>query len=322
MINETPTENSMLCRNCQVPCQRFGKHRNGLRRFRCRTCKRTYTEAHQRTLGSMYISGERAALVIRLLVEGNSIRSTERISGMDRNTILSLLVKAGERCQRLMQQKIEYLDVKDVECDEIWGYCFKKQGRVRPEESRARIGDCWCYVALERTTKLVLAYHVGRRNRVDTEAFLNKLRYATSDRTFQLSTDGFQAYVQAVGLTLQDRVDYAQIIKVYGSPREGEQRYSPGEVIGMEVVPVMGRPDLRRTCTSHVERQNLSIRMGMRRMTRLTNAFSKKWENMEAAYALHFAWYNFCRVHSSLRVTPAMQQGITDHVWTIQELIA
>ena len=322
MLSHEKAEMTMTCRDCQRECQRFGRHRNGLRRFRCPNCKRTYTEAHQRTLGSMYVSADRAALVIRLLVEGNSIRSTERISGMDRNTILSLLVTAGERCRRVMQQKIEYLDVQDVEVDEIWGYCFKKQGRVRPDESRAPIGDAWCYVGIERTTKLVLAWHLGRRSRVDTEAFLNKLRYATSDRTFQLSTDGFQAYPPAVGLTLQDRVDYAQIIKVYGAPREGEQRYSPAEVIGLEVVPVMGKPNMRRVCTSHVERGNLTIRMGMRRMTRLTNAFSKKWENLDAAYALHFAWYNFCRVHSSLRVTPAMQQGITNHVWTIQELIS
>ncbi|HTX40581.1 MAG TPA: IS1 family transposase [Acidobacteriaceae bacterium] len=322
MMSEAKTDISMVCGFCQIECQRFGKHRNGLRRFRCPNCKKTYTEQHSRMLGTMYISPEKTELAIKLLVEGNSIRSTERISGLDRNTILSLLVKAGERCRRVMQQKIEYLDVKNVEVDEIWGYCFKKQGRVRPDESRAQIGDAWCYVGIERTSKLVLAFHLGRRSRVDTEAFLNKLRYATSDRTFQLSTDGFQAYPAAVGLTLQDRVDYAQIIKVYGSPREGEQRYSPAEVISVDYVPVMGDPDIRRVCTSHIERQNLTIRMGMRRMTRLTNAFSKKWENLEAAYALHFAYYNFCRVHKTLRVTPAMEQGITDHIWTIAELIA
>lgn len=260
--------------------------------------------------------------VLQLLLEGMSVRSVERVAGIHRDTILRLLVVAGERCRRLMQRKIEHLPVRDVEADEIWGYVYKKEGHIRPDESRAPIGDAYCFVAMERTTKLVLAFHLGRRNRVDTEAFLGKLRYATSDQRFQLSTDGFNAYPPSVGLMLQDRVDYAQIIKVYGAPRDGEQRYSPAEVIGMELVPVMGKPDMRRTCTSHVERQNLSIRMGMRRMTRLTNAFSKKWENLEAAYALWFAFYNFCRIHKTLRVTPAMEQGITDHEWKLVDLIS
>lgn len=259
--------------------------------------------------------------VLQLLLEGMSVRSVERVAGIHRDTILRLLVVAGERCRRLMQRKIEHLPVRDVEADEIWGYVYKKEGHIRPDESRAPIGDAYCFVAMERTTKLVLAFHLGRRNRVDTEAFLGKLRYATSDQRFQLSTDGFNAYPPSVGLILQDRADYAQIIKVYGAPRDGEQRYSPAEVIGMELVPVMGKPDMRRTCTSHVERQNLSIRMGMRRMTRLTNAFSKKWENLEAAYALWFAFYNFCRVHKTLRVTPAMEAGLSDEVYSVEWLL-
>jgi len=139
--------------------------------------------------------------------------------------------------------------------------------------------------------------------------------------SFQLTTDGWHIYPPAIGDSLAGQVDYAKLIKTYRNPREGEQRYSPGEVVSVEPVPVMGQPDPQRICTSHVERQNLSIRMGMRRMTRLTNAFSKKWENLEAAYALWFAFYNFCRVHKTLRVTPAMEQGITDHVWTVEELL-
>jgi transposase-like protein/IS1 family transposase len=311
----------MTCHSCRVACKRFGKHRNGLQRFRCSQCRKTFTEDHERPLDDMRLPLDKAVSVVSLLVEGMSVRSVERVTGVHRDTILRLLVFAGDRCRRLMQRKIEYLDVKNVEVDEIWGYVYKKQGHIRPDESRGPVGDAYCFVGMERSTKLVLAFHLGRRNRVDTEAFLNKLRYATSDKQFQLSTDGFQAYAPAVGLTLADRVDYAQIIKVYGAPRDGEQRYSPAEVISVDYVPVMGDPDIRRTCTSHVERQNLSIRMGMRRMTRLTNAFSKKWENLEAAYALWFAFYNFCRVHKSLRVTPAMEQGIADHPWTIGELL-
>jgi transposase-like protein/IS1 family transposase len=311
----------MTCHSCRIACKRFGKHRNGLQRFRCKQCRRTFTEDHQQPLGEMRLPLDKAVNALQLLLEGMSVPSVERVTGVHRDTILRLLVVAGERCRRLMQQKIEHLPVRDVEADEIWGYVQKKENHRLPGESGAQIGDAYCFVAMERSTKLVLAFHLGKRNRVCTEQFIEKVRYATSHGRFQLSTDGFQAYPLAVGLTLADRVDYAQIIKVYGAPRDGEQRYSPAEVISTETVPVMGKPDFRRVCTSHVERQNLSIRMGMRRMTRLTNAFSKKWENLEAAYALWFAFYNFCRVHKTLRVTPAMEQGITDHAWTIEELI-
>jgi hypothetical protein len=201
---------------------------------------------------------DKAVNVLQLLLEGMSVRSVERVTGIHRDTILRLLVFAGEKCRRLMQRKIEHLPVRDVGADEIWGYVGKKEGHKRPgEESGAQIGDAYCFVAMERNTKLVLAFHLGKRNRVCTEQFIEKVRYATSQRRFQLSTDGFQAYPLAVGLTLADRVDYAQIIKVYRNPRDGEQRYSPGEVISTEVVPVMGNPDFRRVCTSHVERQNL-----------------------------------------------------------------
>lgn len=324
MMSTAKADISMVCRFCQIECQRFGKHRNGLRRFRCPNCKKTFTEGHQRTLGMMYIPQDRAVLALQLLLEGNSIRSTERITNLDRNTIMRLLVLAGQRCRGLLLRKIEGVPVKDVEVDEIWGFVQKKEGHRRPDEQSklAKIGDAWCFVALERNTKLVLAWQVSKRGRVDVDRFIGKLRYATSSEPFQLTTDGYHRYAPSVTAGLQNRADYAQLIKVYGTPREGEQRYSPGEVISTEVVPVMGTPDPRRICTSHVERQNLTIRMGMRRMTRLTNAFSKKWENLEAAYALHFAYYNFCRIHKTLRVTPAMEAGVTDHIWTIAELIA
>jgi transposase-like protein/IS1 family transposase len=312
----------MTCHSCRIACKRFGKHRNGLQRYRCVQCRKTFTEDHDRPLDDMRLPFDKATSVLQLLLEGMSVRSVERVTGVHRDTILRLLILAGDRCRNLMQRKIEHLNVRDVEADEIWGYVFKKEGHIRPDESRAPIGDAYCFVGMERSTKLVLAWHLGRRNRVHTEAFLSKLRYATSNQRFQLSTDGFQAYPPSVGLILQDRVDYAQIIKVYGAPRDGEQRYSPAEVINTELVPVMGKPDSRRICTSHVERQNLSIRMGMRRMTRLTNAFSKKWENLESAYALWFAFYNFCRVHRTTRVTPAMESGLTNRIWSVAELLS
>jgi len=313
----------MKCAECNVDCQHFGKHRNGLRRYRCPVCKRTHTEPHARTLDTMYISQERAVLALQLLLEGNSIRSTERICGMDRNTVMSLLLKAGKRCQERMDAMIRNVPVNDVEADEIWGFCAKKEKARRPEEKDVYgIGDAWCFVGIERNTKLVLAWHLGKRDAESTHRFIGKLRYATGEQRFQLTTDGLALYKPAVNLALRGYADYAQLVKIYSTPREGEQRYSSGDVVEAVPVPVMGLPKRERICTSHVERTNLSIRMGMRRMTRLTTAYSKKWSHLEAAYALYFAYFNLCRVHSTLRVTPCMESKLTDRVWTIGELIS
>jgi len=174
---------------------------------------------------------------------------------------------------------------------------------------------------LERKTKLVLNFALGRRSQATTDAIIEGLWAATSPQRFQITTDGFQPYVSAITTTLSDRVDYAMQIKVYANSKD-EHRYSPGDVVDMEKVPVMGNPDTRRISTSHVERQNLTIRMSVRRLARLTNAFSKKWENLWTAYCLHFAYYNFCRIHQTIRVTPAMESNLTDHVWDLAELLA
>jgi len=265
------------------------------------------------------VSTEKAQQVIRLLVEGMSVRSVERTAGLHRDTIIRLLTTIGEGCERMMERRIRQLPVKDVQCDEMWGFVGCKE-RHKTEEHPAGFGDAYCFVAVERGTKLVLAWHLGRRNTHDTIAFIEKLDVATYGRS-QLTTDGFSAYPEAISLNLGTRVDFAQLIKVYASPRDGEQRYSPPEVVDAIPVPRIGRPVPQRICTSHVERQNLSMRMCIRRLTRLTNAFSKKWESLKAALALYFAYYNFCRIHGTLRVTPAMQQGIVDHVWTLEELI-
>lgn len=177
-------------------------------------------------------------------------------------------------------------------------------------------------MAIERDTKLVLNFALGKRDKATCDIFVEGLRQATSRQRFQITTDGFAPYVKSITDTLEDRVTFAQLIKVYRATPEGERRYSPAEVVSTEVVPVIGQPDPARICTSHIERQNLTMRMSIRRFTRLTNAFSKKWENHWAALALYFAFYNFCRIHSSIRVTPAMQAGITDHVWDLAELLA
>ena len=312
----------MICGTCNARCQRFGSHRNGLRRFRCSQCKRTYTEPHARTLDTMYIPEEKAVLVTRLLLEGNSIRSSERISGLDRTTIARLLILAGERCEKLLADTVTKLRVQDVEADEMWGFVgMKEKAKGNLHKNEDSLGDAYTYVALERNSKLILAWHLGKRNRQDTLAFILKLRNATDGR-FQLTTDGWPSYPDAVERVFGSAIDYAQLIKVYAASRDGEQRYSPAEVVDVEVVPRAGMPDYERICTSHVERQNLTMRMQIRRLTRLTNAFSKKWENLRAAIALHFAYYNFCRVHQTLRVTPAMEAGLTDHVWELKELLA
>ena len=309
------TDITMTCKECEVKCQRFGKHRNGLRRFRCPRCHKTYTEPHQPALEGSYVPREQVVLALRLLIEGNSLRSTQRISGLDINTLMKILVKAGEKCEKLMGRLIVNVPVKDVQCDEIWGYVGKKEAHKLPSEAHDNsIGDAYCFVAIERNTKLILNFALGRRDNDTTNIFIEGLRAATSPQRFQITTDGFVPYKQAITTTLSDRCDFAQLIKVYVNDPEGEHRYSPPDVTHTERVPVMGNPDPAKICTSHVERQNLTIRMQMRRLTRLTNAFSKKWENLWAAYCLHFAYYNFCRIHKTLRITPAMEAGITDRV--------
>lgn len=313
----------MTCTTCEIACRSFGRHRNGLRRFRCGTCKKTYTEVHEKPLGAMTVPMEKAVLAVQLLIEGSSIRTTERITGLHRDTILRLLVVAGEKCEKIMGRMIVNVPVADVECDEIWAFVQKKEGHKSPEEANdGSIGDAYCFVAIERNTKLVLNFALGRRSRQTTQVFIEGLRHATAHQNFQITTDGFKPYVHAISDTLGDRCSFAQLIKVYRRPVDGEARYSPATIESTEVVPVMGEPIPERICTSIVERQNLTIRMSMRRLTRLTNGFSKKWDNLWSAYCLHFAYYNFCRIHRTIRVTPAMESKLTDHVWSIAELLA
>ncbi len=202
-----------------------------------------------------------------------------------------------------------------------WGFISKKEKMVQPDDD-PNFGDAYCFVAIERHSKLVLNFTLGKRDQTTTNAFIEGLRHATASHNFQITTDGFRPYVSAIDGTLADRVDFAQLIKVYRATPDGERKYSPAEVVSTEVVPVIGHPDPKRVCTSIVERQNLTMRMAIRRLTRLTNGFSKKFENLWAALCLHFAYYNFCRIHKTLRVTPAMEAKITDHIWTIAELLA
>jgi transposase-like protein/IS1 family transposase len=313
----------MNCPTCNQPAKKFGKDRKGQQRYRCMTCKVTFIEPQSKPLGDMILAEDKAMSVLQHLVEGCSVRSTSRITRVHPRTILNLLALAGQKCEALMTERIHGLRVKDVQCDELWGYVgMKEKTKTVKGRDDTTLGDAWTFVGIERRSKLVLAWHLGRRTERDTVAFTEKLAMATNG-SFQITTDGFGPYKDAVVLSLGAQgVDFAQLVKQYTATPESETRYSPAECIGCQKAPVFGNPDMSKVSTSHVERQNLTMRMQMRRLTRLTNAFSKKWEKLYAMLALYFAWYNFCRVHQTLRVTPAMEAGIADHIWEIPELLA
>jgi transposase-like protein/IS1 family transposase len=312
----------MTCHNCQLKAVKAGKDRKGSQRFLCRNCKRYFQAERERLLGNMNLPDYKIELVLRLLLEGNSIRSIERITGIEKKTITRVLLNAGEHCEELMTRKIKGVAVKDVEADEIWGFVgCKNRHKLHKGITDPHKGDSYTWVGIERNTKLVLAWHLGERGMVDCEAFTEKLHEATQGR-FQLTTDGFRPYENAVSYSLGTRVDYAMLIKVYAKDREGEQKYSPPEVVETVTKVMIGDPDPSRICTSIVERSNLSMRTSIRRLTRLTNAFSKKWEHLKAMLAVYFAYYNFCRIHSSIRCTPAMESGITNTVWSLRDLLA
>jgi len=270
----------------------------------------------------MYLPDDKSLLILTLMLEGNSIRSIERITGVEKKTITRVLLHAGEHCEQLMKQKINGVAVRDVEADEIWGFVgCKNRHKLRRGITDPHVGDAYTFVGIERNTKLILAWHLGERGMEDTEAFTEKLHEATNGH-FQLTTDGYRPYEAAVSYSLGTRVDYAMLIKVYGNlDVEGERKYSPPEVVETVSKPLIGSPDPRRICTSIVERSNLSMRTSIRRLTRLTNAFSKKWEHLRAMLAVYFAFYNFCRIHSSIRCTPAMESGLTNKVWTLRDLL-
>lgn len=285
------------------------------------TCGKSFV--NEGRLEGSRVSTDKAVLALNMILEGSSVRSVERLTGIHRDTILSLMVKAGEKCEKLMEEKIRNVSVQDIQADELWNFCYcKEKTKTARNIERDGVGDCWTYVAIERNSKLIVSWHLGKRTAGDAFAFTEKI-YRATQPGFQLSTDGWAGYKNPVVHSLGAHdVSYAQLVKVYTSSREGEQRYSPAECIDAVPVPVFGNPDPEKICTSHVERMNLTIRMGLRRYTRLTNAFSRKWSNLKAALALFFAWYNYCKVHSSIRMTPAMESGLTDHIWSLRELLA
>jgi len=261
--------------------------------------------------------------VLSALVEGNSIRSVSRMTGVHKTTILKLLVQVGERCQALMDATLRGLSPRSLQVDEIWTFVWKKQRRVTFEERfDPEIGDQYVFYAIDAETKLVPHFDVGKRNMVTAYRFMEGLRGRMNGHRFQLTTDGFVPYIGAVEMAWgADAPDFAQLIKLFGSVNPGPSRYSPARIIDAVPTVIHGTPNPRLVSTSYIERANLSLRMACRRFTRLTNAFSKKLDNLKAAVALFFAYYNFCRIHGSLRITPAMAAGVTDRVWSLEELL-
>ncbi|HUB45892.1 MAG TPA: IS1 family transposase [Acetobacteraceae bacterium] len=262
----------------------------------------------------------RRTQVIHCLVEGTYIRCAERLTGVHRDTIMRLLVEAGEGAKALMDAEMRDLTCRRVQIDEIWGFVGKKQRHLKDDDDRSQIGDQWTFVAIDPETKVVPAFRVGKRDLGTATAFLSDLSERLTNR-IQLSSDALSAYVEATEEAFGADVDYGQAVKFYEADPIGPGRYSPPHVVHSEKSVITGKPDQDHISTSLVERQNLTMRMAIRRLTRLTNAFSKKLENHKAAVALHFAHYNYVWLHSTVECSPAMAAGVSRHLWSVEELV-
>lgn len=298
---------------------KYGKTKGGEQRFRCLDCTRTFVES-TRALNGMRIGTDKSARIIRCLMEGMGIRSVARLESLSTNTVMDLLALVGQRCTMFLNDAVVGVQVSDVQADELWSFVYcKDKTRKRLSLPVAHFGDKYCFVGLERYNKLALAWHVGTRDHEDARTFVMKLARACGNHDFQITTDGWQPYKRLVPSIMRG-ADFAILVKIFAHGQD-TGRYSPGQIIELKYKPIAGEPEHDRICTSHVERHNLSMRMAMRRFTRLTNGFSRKLENHEAALGLYFAAYNFVTRHSSLRTTPAVAAGIADDRWTIEQLI-
>lgn len=261
--------------------------------------------------------------ILSLLCEGSSMRLISRVCDVSINTVTKLLVDAGETCLALHDELVHNVKASRIQCDEIWSFCYAKEKNVAGSETApAGAGDVWTWTALDADTKLIVSYFVGDRSGQSAIALMDDLCGRLANRA-QLTTDGHKAYLEAVEGTFGADVDYAQLVKLYGDvPDSHKGRYSPAECTGAKKVKVEGKPDMKHVSTSYVERQNLTMRMSMRRFTRLTNAFSKKLDNHIHALALYFMFYNFTRIHKSLKITPAMAAKVTDRLWSMEDIVA
>jgi IS1 family transposase len=268
------------------------------------------------------LSVEKRSQIVAALVEGNSLRATSRMTGASKVTILRLLETLGSACAAYQDKALRNLPCKRIQCDEIWQFCYAKEKNVPAEKvGQFGFGDVWTWVAMCADTKLIAAWALGTRGAGTAYEFMHDLAGRLANRV-QLTTDGHRVYLNAVESAFGSDIDYAMLVKIYGHDSANDSRYSPAECIDCKPIAITGRPDPKHISTSYIERQNLTMRMGMRRFTRLTNAFSKKVENHGHAIALHYMHYNFCRVHQTLRVTPAMEAGIADHIWSLEEVVS
>lgn len=267
------------------------------------------------------LSGDKQKQIIAALIEGNSIRATCRMTDTAKGTVLKLLADVGKVCKEYQDKVFRDLTCKRIQCDEIWSFCYAKEKNV-PEKLQGQFGfgDIWTFTAICAESKLVPSWHIGKRDLPNATIFMKDLASKLKNR-IQLTTDGHRMYFDSVEDAFGSDIDYSQLVKIYGPSEETEKRYSPAKCIGTEKIRLKGNPDDKNVSTSYVERQNLTMRMSMRRFTRLTNAFSKKVENLGYAVALHFMYYNFCRIHQTLRVTPAMEAGVADRLWEIEDIL-
>ncbi len=259
--------------------------------------------------------------IINCLVEGMSMRATSRLADVSINTVTKLLVDVGRACEKFHNEHVQNLAAKNVQCDEIWSFVYSKEKNI-PEGMEDHAGDVWTWTALDADSKMIVSWYVGQRDAVAANDFMNDVASRLANRV-QLTTDGHRAYLTAVENAFKGEIDYAMLVKIYGQPEGSttQRRYSPAECVGAEKTTITGTPDEKKVSTSYVERQNLTMRMHNRRFTRLTNAFSKKIENHCYAIALHFVYYNFVKIHKTLRVPPAMEAKLIKRLMTIEDIV-
>jgi IS1 family transposase len=294
--------------------------KTSIQRYRCKDCSLTFSELRHKPLGAHSLEQRKAITALSLLLEGMSIRATSRLTGVHKNTILSLILTVGESCRKVLNAKMTNLSPRFVQVDEAWGYIYCKR-RNLTEKSHPDWGDIYLWIALDSETKTVISYHLGKRDSEHALEFIQDLGNRTN-HGYQLTSDGLDSYVGTVDEVFGCDIHFPQLIKIFGKAKsDGPDWYRPSKFVTTIPTPLRGRPNKKKISTTHVERFNLTLRTHLRRFTRLCNGFSKSKKHLEAMVAIFIAWYNFCRQHQSLRVSPCMEMGVTDHLWTLEEIL-